>query len=106
MTIQSSHVSLPKPFSTGDAVEWFQRYKICSHANSWDDADKTALKLPTLLEGEALAVWLELMEEQKDYNGTKKKIIEAIMPMRFVSLQDFHQRALLPGNYSLCVSIN
>ena len=93
----TSHVSLPKPFSTGDAVEWFQRYEICSRANSWDD-DKKALKLPTLLEGEALAIWLELTEEeQKDYNVTKKKIIEAIMPMRFVSLQDFHQRALLPG---------
>ena len=91
------HVSLPKPFSTGDAVEWFQRYEICSRANSWDN-DKKVLKLPTLLEGEALAVWLELTEdEQKDYAVTKKKIVEAIMPMRFVSLEDFHKRALLPG---------
>ena len=71
------HVSL---FSTGDAVEWFQRYEICSRAISWDN-DKNSL-LPTLLEDEALAVWLELTEEeQKYYNGTKKKI-EAIMPMR------------------------
>ena len=78
----SAHVSLPKPFSTGDATEWFQRYEICSRANSWDD-EKKALKLPTLLEGEALAVWLELSEdEQKDYAAMKRKIIEAIMPMR------------------------
>ena len=93
----SSHISLPKPFSTGDAVEWFQRFEICSRANEWNDAKK-ALKLPTLLEGEALAVWVELTDdEQKDYAVTKKKIIDAIMPMQFVSLDDFHKRMLMPG---------
>ena len=93
----SPHISLPKPFATGDAVEWFQRFEICSRANEWND-NKKALKLPTLLEGEALAVWVELTdEEQKDYAATKKKIIDAIMPMQFVSLADFHKRLLLPG---------
>lgn len=101
----STHVSLPKPFNTGDATEWFQRYEICSRANSWDD-EKKALKLPTLLEGEALAVWLELTEdEQTDYAVTKRKIIDAIMPVRFVSLEDFHKRALLPGE-SLSVYVH
>ena len=81
----------------GDAVEWFQRFEICSHANEWNDAKK-ALKLPTLLEGEALAVWIELTDdEQKDYAVTKKKIIDVIMPMRFVSLTNFHKRMLMPG---------
>ena len=85
MAIQPLHVSLPKPFNTGDAV-WFQCYEICSRANSWEN-DKKALKLPTLLEGEALAIWLESTEEeQKDYNGTKKKITDATMPMRLVPL--------------------
>ena len=57
------------------------------------------------LEGEALAIWLKLTEEeQKDYNGTKKKLTDAIMPMRFISLQDFHQWALLPGE-SLAVYV-
>ena len=93
----SSHVSLPKSFSTGDAVELFQRFEICSHANEWNDAKKV-LKLPTLLEGEALAVWIELTDdEQKDYGITKKKIIDAIMPERFVSLADFHKQMLMPG---------
>ena len=45
------------------------------------------LKLPTLLEGEALAIWLELTtDEQKDYMTMKKKIIDAIKPMSFISL--------------------
>ena len=34
-----------------------------SVANEWNN-DTKALKLPTLLEGEALAVWLELPEEE------------------------------------------
>ena len=55
----STHVTLPKTFDTGKASEWFQRFEICCRANGWDN-DKMALKLPTLLEGEALAVWLEL----------------------------------------------
>ena len=56
-----------------------------------------ALKLPTLLEGEALAVWLELSpDEQKDYAVTKKKIIDTIQPMSFISLDDFHKHVLRP----------
>ena len=58
--------------------------------------------MPTLLEGEALAAWVELTEEeQKDYASTKKKIIDAIMPMKFVSLAEFHKRILLPGELFL-----
>ena len=92
----STHVSLPKTFDTGKASEWFQCFEICCRANGWDN-DKKALKLPTLLEGEALAVWLELTEdEQKDYAATKKKIIDAIQPMSFISLDDFHKRVLRP----------
>ena len=50
-----------------------------------------ALKLPTLLEGEALAVQLELTgDKQKDYTGMKQKLIDAIKPMSFISLDDFH----------------
>ena len=58
------HVSIPKPFSTGDITEWFQRFEICCRANGWNNEAK-AVKLPTLLEGEAIAVWLELSEEEQ-----------------------------------------
>ena len=51
-----------KSFSDGDARKWFQRFEICATANQWDGAKK-ALKLPTLLESEALAIWLELLTE-------------------------------------------
>ena len=78
-------------------MEWFQRFEICCCANEWNDGMK-AKKLPTLLEGEALATWLELSEEQKaSYTDAKAKMIERLGPMQFVSMIDFHHRQLLPG---------
>ena len=69
----SKHISLPSTFATGDPTEWFKRFEICCWANEWSDAVK-ALKLPTLLEGEALAVWMELSEaEKEDYMSAKLK---------------------------------
>lgn len=91
------HVSIPKPFSTGDITEWFQRFEICCRANSWNDEAK-AVKLPTVLEGEALAVWLELSEEEQgDYKTAKKLLCKKIMPMEFISLDEFHKRAFREG---------
>ena len=49
-------------------------FEIRSKVNDWDNA-MMALKLPTLLEGEALSVWLELTDEQqKDYEEAKKQL--------------------------------
>ena len=89
------HISVPKLFASGDVNEWFKRYEICCKANGWNDATK-ALKLPTLLEGEALAVWLELSEEQQQsYATAKKEFSIALMPMKFVSLDNFHRHMML-----------
>ena len=99
------HISIPNPFSTGNALEWFQRFELCCKANNWD-GDMQAVKLPTLLEGEALAIWLDLTEnEQKDYERAKKAIIDGIMPMAFTSLEEFHHRKLHPGE-SLSVYVH
>lgn len=91
------HISLPQVFADGDPQEWFQRFEICCTANEWD-AQTKALKLPTLLEGEALAVWLDLSEaDRKDYQVAKEKILAKMAPVGFVSLGDFHSRKLKPG---------
>ena len=61
--------------------------EICSKANEWNNATM-ALKLPTLLEGEAPAVWMELTEdEQKDYKVAEKQMVAKMAPMGFVSLE-------------------
>ena len=83
----SKHVSLLSAFSEGDLTEWFKRFDICSAANDWDDAMQ-AKKMPTFLEGEALAVWLDLSEDdQENYSEAKKKIIARLAPgSRYSSL--------------------
>lgn len=97
MANSSKHISLPTPFSDGDPVEWFRRFEVCCHANDWGDEMK-AKKLPTLLEGEAIAIWFELTtEEQQSYSSAKQKIIQQMAPANFVSLSDFHKRTLRPG---------
>ena len=90
------HISIPKSFASGDANEWFSRYEICCKANRWNDATKT-LKLPTLLEEEDLTVWLELSKEQQGCYATAKEICTALMPMEFVSLDEFRRRKMQPG---------
>ena len=91
------HISLPQPFASGDVEDWFQCFDICTQANGWDEEVK-AKKLPTLLKGEALAVWLELTcEQQNDYVVTKKAMEKAMMPMNFVSLDNFYCRKLRLG---------
>ena len=78
------HVSLPRPFSSGNAHEWFQRFEICCRANGWNAANQA------LLEGEALTIWLELDEdEQKVYSAAKGKLLSAMMPMNFEALDEF-----------------
>lgn len=90
------HISVPRVFSGGDVTEWLQRYEICCKANSWNDQAK-AQKLPTLLEGEALAVWLDMSEtDQADYATVKENLLEKLKPAEFVSLDEFHRRKLRP----------
>ena len=93
----NKHISLPKPLAEEDPMNWFLKYEICCVANEWGDEMK-AKKLPTLLEGEALAVWLELSaEQQASYDAAKAKITKAMVPAQFVSLDDFRARKLRPN---------
>jgi len=36
----ASAISIPKPFTEGNPVKWFQRYDICCTANVWEDKAK------------------------------------------------------------------
>ena len=93
----AKHISVPRPFESGNVIEWLNRFDICAKANGWDAAVK-AVKLPTLLEGEALAIWLDLTEEQQsDYSVTVDKLKSKLAPIGFSSLEAFHTRKLQPG---------
>jgi len=63
-------------------------------ANEWSNETKL-LKLPTLLEVETLAVWLELSTEgTADHATAKKSLISKMAPTKFISLEEFHSRKL------------
>ena len=67
----------------GDVEHWFQHSDICARVNGWNVEEK-AKKLPTLLEGEALTVWLEITgEQQDDYVEAKKAMEKAMLPVNF-----------------------
>ena len=55
----AKHISVSWPFESGNIIKWLNHFDICAKANGWDAALK-AVKVPTLLESEALAVWLDL----------------------------------------------
>ena len=94
MAQKPKHISVPRPLELGNIVEWVHRFNICAKANEWND-DTKAVKLPTLLEGEALAVWLDLTEEQQgDYSVTVEELKKKLAPSGFSSLEAFHTRKL------------
>ena len=62
------------------------------------DGEKKAKKLSTLLEGEALAAWTELTEdEKKDFDAAKARLIKKLSPLEFVTLEQFQKCAIFPG---------
>ena len=96
-TNSRKHISVPKTFSLGDVDEWFCHFEICCKTNEWNGATKAA-KLPTLLEGEALAVWIKLSEEDKEDCGKAKKVIKSkLLPTTFMALEKFNGRLMLPS---------
>ena len=62
--------------------------------------DAMVVKLPTLLEGEALAVFTEIGEdERKDYQKVRDAVKRVFHPTeaQFSVLKQFEKRQLLPG---------
>lgn len=95
----TSHVSLPRVFSTGNFKEWIVRFKICADSNGWEEA-KRHTKIATFLEGEALAVYLELTDVDKE---DFEKIVAALEKNfhpdteHINTMATFNSRDLLPN---------
>ena len=81
-------------------------FETCFNANGWD-GEKKAKKLPTLLEGEALAAWMELTNEEKsNYSATKGKLIKKMVPLEFVSLEEFQKQSIFQENQLVCICMS
>jgi len=93
MATPAKHIKIPKTFSSRDVDESFCHFEICSTAKEWNAATQ-AIKLLTLLEGEALVVWLVLSEEDKA--KAKKAIKSKLLPPVLSALDRFNRRSILP----------
>uniref|UniRef100_A0A5S6QBE1 RNA-directed DNA polymerase n=1 Tax=Trichuris muris TaxID=70415 RepID=A0A5S6QBE1_TRIMR len=93
------NVSLPRQFDSGDFLEWATRLELCSRSNGWSDA-VMAMKLPTLLEGEAYRVYQSLHKEVLNtYSSLKEALNTRLLPAELLhsALQHFEERKLKPG---------
>ena len=91
------HISLPRVFSSGNFNEWLTRFKICAKSNGWD---KLHAKIATFLEGEALAVYLELPEsKQEKFDDIVAALETNFHPEteHFNMISAFNARVMLPN---------
>ena len=71
---------LPEPLQDSDVRSWFKRFEIFIDTNEWND-EKKFLKLPTLLCGQAWAIFSAFSGEQTQmYPNLKKTILERLSP--------------------------
>ena len=95
----TNHISLPRVFSSGNFKEWIVRFKICANSNGWD-VDKWHTKIATFLEGEALAVFLELSKSEQDkYDSIVSALENNFHPEteHINAMSAFNARQMLPN---------
>ena len=74
-----------------------ERFEICAAANAWQEV-MMALKLLTLLEGEAFVAWLHItMKTRTDYAASKQALLDALRPTEFIAFTEFQSRKLCPA---------
>ena len=73
-------LALAEPLHDEDARSWFKRYKVCVATNGWND-QKELLRLPTLLKGQAWAIYDSLGDDEKDtYQHLKEALLARLCP--------------------------
>lgn len=98
MSSTNQNVSVPRTYSTGNFREWLTRFKICALSNGWDDSILHK-KIAPFLEGEALAVYLELSDAQREnFSEITSALEKNFHPdsQQFDMLSAFNSRVMLP----------
>ena len=58
-------IGVPTPFSSGDIVEWLDRYVECADANGWNESQRLQ-RLPPYLTGQASLLYRRLHANERD----------------------------------------
>ncbi|KAF4716660.1 paraneoplastic Ma antigen, partial [Perkinsus olseni] len=105
------YFALPEPFdpstATLDFEQWVKKFKACSLANQWQEADQLR-HLPTLLRGDAWIQYDDLNDDQKD---TMDHLVENLsrklnMATQFQCAEKLYQRTFDPRVESLLTYLN
>lgn len=80
-----------KPFSgTGDVVAWLAKVKLVASLKNIQDVAKF---LPLFLEGDALALYLQLSDDERSkYQNIEKRLLEAFTDSPFVAFNKLAQK--------------
>ena len=57
--------AVPTPFSSGDIVEWLDRYVMCADANGWNENQRLQ-RFPPYFTGQASLLYRRLQADQRD----------------------------------------
>ena len=63
--VNPTTIAIPTPFSSGDIVEWLDRYVVCADANGWNE-DQRLQRLSPYLTGQANLLYRRLQPNQRD----------------------------------------
>ena len=100
-------IALPEPLHGEDAKSWFKHFEVCAAANKWNDTKKL-LRTPTLLKGQAWAVFESLSEAETDtYEHLKVALLARLSPdtaeKRLIAREELSRKklSLLKGGRAL-----
>ena len=63
--VNPTTIAVPTPFSSGDIVEWLDRYVTCADANGWNEQQRLQ-RLPPYLSGQANLLYRRLQDNERD----------------------------------------
>ena len=100
--VSGTGITLPEVLRGEDAKSWFKRFEVCAGANGWND-EKKLCRVPTLLQGQAWAVYDSLMEEETD--NYEEALLQQLCPdtdeERLVACDELSRKRLREGQESI-----
>ena len=91
--------TVPSPFSSGDIVEWLDRYVACADANGWT-IEQRVQRIPPYLTGQANILYRRLADGEKDtWAHLRKNLIAQFYPIetRTARTIEFQSTRFTPG---------
>lgn len=97
--VNPNTIAIPISFSTGDLVEWLDRFVVCADANGWNEQHRLQ-RLPPYLTGQANVVYRRLQPDQRDtWDHLRTNLLALYYPQetRTARTMEFQSSKYIPG---------